>query len=1012
MDQKFWKGFFNPPAEYNQAPFWFLNDVVDGGEYCRQIDEMAEKGVRAAMPHPRFGMDRRDYLTEKYFDAFGQLLDHAREKEFTIHLYDEYNWSSGNAGARLTKDPAQCALAVCAQVRWVQGPETVRFSDWEKGLKGWAVKEDILLVGCAPALGSGRIDEERQTLLEAKWQDGDMVVQTPAGELCVYVLYTVRTRHPSPLRQGNGGIADYLNPDVTRQFIELTHEQYYRHFSEHFGTTIPSIFYDEVGPYAGGNFTWTRDFDERFLKRKGYSLIPLLPLLFLDGSKQTPKVRCDYWDVLSQTFCESFLNPIRDWCQQHGIAFTGHAHEDASLWMINGNLFRALRRQHWVGLDSLGGYKKYSALKSAVSAAHISGSKVVLCEALGLLGGWDCSPRMLKKAYNQLAVAGVNLLVPHAFFQSVDNPKVECPPSFFENNPYWRYYRDIARLTDLQCYVNRQGHHVADAAVFYPVVSWWANSRDGRGRTFPWSMDWEHAREQGRMAWANEAQAFDRAVDEMVSQHIDLDILDDQALNEARVCSGRLCLRDETYRCLVLPPMTTLRRADVKRFLELAQEGLALFIMAGFEPLASMEQGKDDEQLIEDVRRLMERAVLVADETELTQRIRASVDCDVTVLRGSGADLDVSHRQVGDLDIYLLSNTSSESRRFELKLRSSGRYGALLDGYGRRMECRLETGEECWAQIELPEEELCYLILSAEPLPNEIPLAPPAISGEEQDFSEGFRFLPLPGGAEQMEEQTVELAVPVLRTRQLSYESQDSEALAAIWKNWMQPDYDDSEWTQAALKRGSLTYDHVGSRLFRFVIPAGARALKMPLGINCEYALYINGELVRVQEGHEQLEPFELPIAGCEQTPGVLAVELSAMAPDFGFIRPPVFRMEKRPAMLTSWKDWGLSWYSGFGLYEKHFDLLGWTGERVVLELGEVRECAEIYLNGVRLGASIWPPYRVELTPFLKQTNNQLKVEVCNLISNEYAWDHRGSRGDGHELDSGLLGKARLILEK
>lgn len=1010
MDQAFWKGFLNPPAGYTQAPFWFLNDKVEGEIYCRQIDEMADKGVRAAMPHPRFGMDRRDYLTEPYFEAFGQLLDHAREKDFTIHLYDEYNWSSGNAGARLTARRDYCALGICAKIQRVQGPAQVRFSDWEKGLKGWAEREEMLLVGCALALGEHAIDETRAQTLKFEDQQGTLVTEVPEGDFYVYAIYTVRTRHPSPLRQGNGGIVNYLNKDATRAFIELTHEQYYARFSEHFGSTIPSVFYDEAGAYAAGNFSWIEDFDQRFYEEKGYSLIPLLPLLFLDGSKRTPKVRCDYWDVLSRTYCENFLGQLRAWCQEHKVALTGHGHEDSVLWQMNGHLLRALRKQHWVGLDSLGGYKRYSALKSAVSAAHISGSKVVLCEALGLLGGWDCSPRMLKKAYNQLAIAGVNLLVPHAFFQSVDNPKVECPPSFFENNPYWRYYREIARLTDLQCYVNRQGRHVAEAAVFYPVVSWWAASRDGRGRAFPWSLEWEGAREQGRMAWMNEAQAFDRTVDELMAQHIDLDILDDQALNEAQIRSGRLCLGEEDYRCLVLPPMTTLRRADVKRFLELAQGGLPVFVMEGFEPRASMEQGEGDEALIQEVRRLMGLAILVKDEKELARRVRESVDCDLTVLRGSSEDLDVSHRRVGDLDIFLLSNTSGVSRFFELKLRSRAQYGALLDGYGRRMECQLDRGAECRAQLELPGEGLCYLVLSQEPLPGNIQESPKPISGVERDFSEGFCFVPLPKGPESMEQEAFELAVPVLRTRPLAYESQDSEALAAVWKSWMYPDFDDSEWEQAALKRGPLQYDHVGSRLFRFVIPAGARALKLPLGVNCEYAIYINGELARVQERHECMAPCELPISGCEQKPGLLAVELSSMAPDFGFISPPVFRMEKRPAALDSWKNWGLGWYSGFGLYEKYFDLLDWKGERVALDLGDVRECVEVYLNGARLGVGIWPPYRVELTPYLKPRDNVLKVVVCNLISNEYAWDHLGSRGDGHELDSGLLGGVRLIV--
>ena len=67
---EFWRGFFQPPKDCAQAPFWFLNGEVDGEVYAAQMDEMARKGVWQAMPHPRYGMDRREYLTEHYFEAF------------------------------------------------------------------------------------------------------------------------------------------------------------------------------------------------------------------------------------------------------------------------------------------------------------------------------------------------------------------------------------------------------------------------------------------------------------------------------------------------------------------------------------------------------------------------------------------------------------------------------------------------------------------------------------------------------------------------------------------------------------------------------------------------------------------------------------------------------------------------------------------------------------------------------------------------------------------------------
>ncbi len=1007
MSQEFWSGFREVPASCAQAPFWFLNDRVDGDEYCRQIDEMARQGVRQAMPHPRFGMDRRDYLSEEYFRAFGQLLEHARARGFTIHLYDEFNWSSGNAGGRLTREPDQCALGIAIKCARVSGPGAVEFGDWERGFMGWARMERVLFAGYAPRTGEGEIDIARQTPVAACAQSGETlrIEVERAGDWYAYAIYALRTRHPSPLRQGNGGIVDYLNPEVTRRFIECTHAEYAHRFGQYFGTTIPSIFYDEVGPYAAGNFTWTADFDAAFQRDKGYSIIERLPLLFLEGP-EAHNLRCDYWDVLSRRFCESFLLPIRAWCRRHGIALTGHAHEDSELWTINGGLLRALRCQDWVGLDSLGGYKRFSALKPAVSAAHISGGEVVLCEALGLLGGWDCSPRMLRRAYNQLAIAGVNLLVPHAFFQSVDNPKVECPPSFFECNPYWSCYRELTRMTDLQCYVNRFSRHVADAAVFYPVVSWWALSRGGRGRAFPWGIRRGPDAPEGAADWQGECAGFDAAIDALMADHIDLDVLDDVALNEARCEDGRLRLHGEEYCCLVLPPMSTMRVDDLALVCELARQGLRVYCCEGFAPARAMERGRDAE--LAGLRVELERRARTGlAPAALPAAIRAELDCDVTVLQGDSAALDTAHRRTDDADIYLLSNKSDAPLSVRLRLRSMGAHAALLDEYGRLLDADCGAPEP---RCELQPESLCYLVTGARALP-ELEPAPRRVAAPvlRLDLSRGFEFWPLPAPPEAAPQPAAQsLELPVMRTRMLMYESPDSEALAECWREWMRPGYDDSGWDEVSLKRGPALYDHAGSRLFRIALPAGACAIRMPLPVNCEYALYANGRCLRVETARAAAEPGWLSIQGCEDAPGVLGVELSAMAPGFGFTGPVTCRIEPRRVELDAWASRGLDWYSGWGAYRRKFSARLAPGTAVELELGEVRECAQVYLNGSHVGTRIWPPYAFDLTPSMREGENELCIAVCNLISNEFAWDHCGTRGDGHRLTSGLMGPVEL----
>lgn len=1014
MNEAFWRGFRNPPRICAQSPFWFLNDVVDGGIYASQVEEMAKKGIMQVMPHPRYGMDRREYLTPHYLDAFQRMVERADQLGMAVNLYDDFNWSSGQCGGQLTADRHLCALGLamnCAHVS--RGSTDVHFESWTEGFGGWAQFEDILLVGWAPFVSETELDFEKMVLTE-DWclEDGRLSISVPAGDYTVFVIYTVRTIHVSPLREGNGGIIDYLGEKPAREFIRRTHEVYYERLGSYFGGTIQSIFSDEVGPYSCGDFTWSDDFSEYFKKRKGYDIIPFLPMLYFDGSSIVPKVRCDYWEAVTMAYQDHFMRPIADWCRTHGIASTGHTFEESRLWMISGNMYENMRTQMWVGVDSLLGYKPYSMIKPCISVAHVTGRRTVLCEAVGVLGeqigeygSWTCSPRQLKYAYNQLGIAGISLMVPHAFFQSVDNPKAECPPSFFKDNHYWRYYEDIERLTEIMCYVNRETSHLADVAVFYPITSWWSLSRGGRGRGMPASIP--RAREIDSF---QESSMFDDLIDGLMRRQLDCDVLDWKALEECRIQSGQLILHDEAYRVLVLPPMSCARTSTLRMLNTFASQGVPLFCLGHFSPTASMEYGEGDETFSALVRALVPHIMEAEDLDELEQAIRDCIECDITLLSGDKDALDAAHRQTKDIDLYLLSNLRDEESVFTLRLRARAQYGRLMDSLARPLNALLEYFPDyVLAHVTLPAEELCYLALSGEPLPEGNDYGPASLAGRIPLIENvpGWRYTPAPAmdgcfpyGTLPMQE----LAVPVGRT----IEKSESGENAAFFSDWMAPDYDDSGWEQVVLKRQKAVYSHKNSQFFRFVIPAGACALQLPFPSDCEYALYVNGEAVITMLDFQKDAACWLPLTGCEKRSGILGVETASMRPDFGLTSPPVFLMKPFESPLRPWSEWGIDWYSGFVVYEKRFHIHGVISGGMMLDLGDVRECCEVWINNQCVGHRIWPPYRLEVSRFINPGENRIRVAVCNLMSNEYSWDILGSRGTGRCLPSGLLGPVTL----
>ena len=129
---------------------------------------------------------------------------------------------------------------------------------------------------------------------------------------------------------------------------------------------------------------------------------------------------------------------------------------------------------------------------------------------------------------------------------------------------------------------------------------------------------------------------------------------------------------------------------------------------------------------------------------------------------------------------------------------------------------------------------------------------------------------------------------------------------------------------------------------------------------------------------------------------------------------------------LHSWSndaEDGVKYFSGTAAYHKHFEVPAeWLkgGDRVFLDLGRVRNVAEVTLNGRRLGICWTSPWRLEVTGILRPGANTLIVEVANLWANRMIGDgklppeKRICRSslppmNGQLLESGLLGPVRLL---
>jgi hypothetical protein len=131
---------------------------------------------------------------------------------------------------------------------------------------------------------------------------------------------------------------------------------------------------------------------------------------------------------------------------------------------------------------------------------------------------------------------------------------------------------------------------------------------------------------------------------------------------------------------------------------------------------------------------------------------------------------------------------------------------------------------------------------------------------------------------------------------------------------------------------------------------------------------------------------------------------------------------------LASWSDnsdKGVKYFSGTATYSKSIDVpatLFKAGARTYLDLGEVKNLAEVVVNGQSLGIVWKAPFRVEVTSVLKPGPNRVEIKVANLWVNRLIGDLQPDaavkytyttqpfyQANSQLLPSGLLGPVRLV---
>lgn len=490
--------FLHPSDEFTPIPFWFWNHALTEAEITRQIEDFHDKGVMGFVIHPRMGIPADiPYLSDRFMHYVKHAVQEAARLHMTVVLYDEAMYPSGSAHGMVVKDNPEYAtralrmaehpLSVVKAHPVLSADSFLSLGDGEQLLSVQAVKKDTdgriaadhTLVLFVPEAGSPLTLPEALTSLKAEEESEWSVLFFIEG----FSGGTIRGVHPGeddgePFAPVSG---DLMNPAAMDKFIHLTYDRYYEVLKEYFGNTIIAMFTDEPDVlgrnHKAGSMPWTTGFLS-WWEECGGSLKDL-PLLWLDavepntGSIQSRTdrqddsavsapaasapaaeasnaVRRQFQKAVNKRLGFSYYGKISKWCEEHGIALTGHPHKSDDMGFLK--YFQIPGQDlvwRWVAPEdgkSLNGLDSTMAKCSSDAARH-AGRRRNSNECFGCCGpdgiGWAFTADDMKWYMDWMFVRGVNLLYPHAFFYSIEGEKRygERPPDVGPHSIWWQDYR-------------------------------------------------------------------------------------------------------------------------------------------------------------------------------------------------------------------------------------------------------------------------------------------------------------------------------------------------------------------------------------------------------------------------------------------------------------------------------------------------------------------------------------------------------------------------------------------
>jgi hypothetical protein len=303
--------------------------------------------------------------------------------------------------------------------------------------------------------------------------DGRLTWDVPEGDWTILrVGHTPNgvTNHPAP-PEGTGLESDKLSREATEAHWAGMMTPLLKELGPLAGKTFNNVHIDS---YEVGSQNWTPKFREEFQKRCGYDILPFLPVLagrVVDSPDVTERFLWDFRRVIADLFAEKFSGGFAELAHKNGLLFSVEPYGNSpSDDMQYGGYADVPISEFWPdGPDVMS--------KMVASISHVHGKKIIAAEAFTAqpaAGKWLKDPFALKSAGDPQWCRGVNRFVLHCYAHQPWTQPERLPgmtmgqwgTHFGRTTTWWEQSRAWMQYIARSQYLLQQGLFVADVLFF------------------------------------------------------------------------------------------------------------------------------------------------------------------------------------------------------------------------------------------------------------------------------------------------------------------------------------------------------------------------------------------------------------------------------------------------------------------------------------------------------------------------------------------------------------------